>query len=142
MRGFRVWSDFWKRYAFDAELYADGSLYAMFEDDDGVPHHENTDLVLEFDTGLKDKNGKDICGGDIIKANVEGAWGSGNVAYLGAMEWNLEAYWDEARCAFMWHVLGSKTQPDRVYDFYDDRVTEIEIIGNIHENAELLGDEE
>ena len=62
----KVWSDYWKRYAFDAELYSDGSLYAMFEDDDGVPHHENTDLVLEFDTGLKDKNGKEIHEGDII----------------------------------------------------------------------------
>ena len=61
MRGFRVWSDYWKKYATEAELYMDGSADAVFEDDGGVPHHENTDLVLEFDTGLKDKNGKEIC---------------------------------------------------------------------------------
>lgn len=142
MKGFRVWSDYWKRYATEAELHMDGSVDAIFEDADGVPHHENTDLVLEFKTGLKDENGKEIYEGDVIKAKVKGAWGSGSVAYLGFLEWKLEAYWDKARYAFMWHILGSKAQPDRVYDFYDDRVTEIEVIGNIHENPELLEGEE
>lgn len=60
MRGFRVWSNYWKKYATEAELYMDGSVDAIFEDDGGVPHHENTDLVVEFKTGIKDKNGKEI----------------------------------------------------------------------------------
>lgn len=60
MKKFRVWSNYWKKYATEAELYMDGSVDATFEDDDGVPHHENTDLVVEFKTGLKDKNGREI----------------------------------------------------------------------------------
>lgn len=60
MRGFRIWSNYWKKYATEAELYMDGSADAVFDDADGVPHHENTDLVVEFETGLKDKNGREI----------------------------------------------------------------------------------
>lgn len=49
---FRVWSNYWKKYATEAELYMDGSVDAVFEDDGGVPHHENTDLVVEFKAGI------------------------------------------------------------------------------------------
>lgn len=117
MRRFRVWSDYWKRYAFDAELYQDGSLYAMFDDDDGVPHHENTDLVLEFDTELKDKNGKGIYDGDILD--------DGNHIYI--IRWSehfteFEAVKEgEGYASSIWYV--SKYG---------------EVIGNVHENPELV----
>ena len=116
MRGFRVWSDYWKRYSFDAELYPDGSADAVFEDDGGVPHHENTDLVLEFDTGLKDKNGKKIYEGDIVKCGP----------YC-----NRPIVFEEGR-----YWLGE--EPD---DLFVATVRwEIEVIGNVHENPELCGD--
>jgi len=121
MKGFRVWSDFWKRYAFDAELYGDGSLYAMFEDGDGVPHHENTDLVLEFDTGLKDKNGEEIYEGDILD---DGEGHIGKVLYNERL----------ASFAYEWGNCGST--------FMGLYTSDMEVIGNIHENGDLLEEEE
>lgn len=127
MRGFRVWSDFWKRYAFDAELYGDGSLYAMFEDDDGVTHHENTDLVLEFDTGLKDKNGKEIYKGDIVQMPLDLAIRNvGFVAFVNGR--------------FLIKDYELEDGSYHIVDFYDYNIPnrDFEVIGNIHENPELL----
>ena len=121
MRGFRVWSDFWKRYAFDAELFWDGSLYAMFEDDDGVPHHENTDLVLEFDTGLKDKNGKEIYGGDILD-DGEG--------HIGKVLYNERI----ASFAYEWGICGAT--------FMSLYTSDMKVIGNVHENKEFEEEKE
>lgn len=121
MRGFRVWSNYWNKYAFDAELYPDGSLYAMFEDDDGVTHHENTDLVLEFETGLKDKNGKEIYGGDILD---DGEGHVGKVLYNERL----------ASFAYEWGNCGST--------FMGLYTPDMKVIGNIHENGDLLKEEE
>jgi uncharacterized phage protein (TIGR01671 family) len=125
MRGFRVWSNFWKRYAFDAELHMDGSVDAIFEDDDGVPHHENTDLVLEFDTDLKDKNGKEIYWGDILG----GIWESGFIS------------WCEKCKQFQYHSAGIGCMACSGDVHWCEIVEDdgkLEVIGNIHENHELL----
>ena len=117
---FRVWSNYWKKFATEAELYIDGLVDAIFEDD-GVPHHENTDLVLEFDTGLKDKNGKEIYEGDILDD------GEGNV---GKVLYNERI----ASFAYEWGICGST--------FMGLYTSDMKVIGNVHENPELLGDEE
>lgn len=139
MKGFRVWSNFWKRYAFDAELYPDGSLYAMFEDDYGVPHHENTDLVLEFETGLKDKKGKEIYQGDIVEQFVCGVHHfKGKEYHFKGKEcvrktlWQVR--WNEEECCFELHYLSGSLFGDSMMSNSD----EYEVIGNIHENPELL----
>lgn len=149
MRGFRVWSDFWKKYAIEAELYMGGSADAIFEDDDGVPHHENTDMVLEFNTGLKDKNGKEIHEGDII--HIEPFFKK-----KGAKRFRKEkpysnpisvVEWDEEDCAFCEHHYrnGEFDSGGLLFEMTSEweclegtRRHDVIVIGNIHENPELL----
>lgn len=113
MKGFRVWSNYWKKYATEAELHMDGSVDAIFEDDSGVPHHENTDLVVEFDTGLKDGNNKEICDGDIVRVSY---------GYNYEVRQFRTGAWRIGR--------------DDLYAWADSS----EVIGNVHENKELLDD--
>jgi len=83
--------------------------------------------LMQF-TGLSDKIGKEIYEGDILKCNTNANWkeNAEDRKMYAKVEWNdLDGYW----CAFIDH---------------DQHLTSVlawgncEIIGNIHENPELL----
>lgn len=67
-------------------------------------------------TGLTDKNGKKIFEGDIVKTN--------NLFYV--------CFWDD--CNFEFGLKNNKEDFGIAYAPHD-----IEVIGNIHDNPELLG---
>lgn len=80
-----------------------------------------TDLAIDENTlgqytGLKDKNGKEIYEGDILKGTFYGF-------PIIEHDYVFSVYWDERHKSFM-------------TDYFEP--TECEVIGNIYENPELI----
>ena len=87
---------------------------------------EDTNIIVEFPTGLKDKNGEMVYEGDIVLDCYDG-----DDAFI--------VEWDKDTASFILtdteHILNVSFD-----NFYPDKDLEVilEVIGNIHENQELL----
>ena len=119
---FRAWDG--KKYLYlsnaDFEIaYCGVQVYAEFGGSRRV------ECVLEQFTGLCDKNGKEIYEGDIIQDSTFKDRGS----YIMAVEWEKEA------ASF---VLTRNGWAFRHYFYESSNPDDCEVIGNIHENPELL----
>lgn len=123
---FRAWDKEEKEYYYDAEYTYDFrcSGRGCYADSFGdlLAHPER--CVVEQYTGLKDKNGKEIYEGDRIK--IEGSDTIYTVEY-GRGVWAARFGDESGDNICLFHYVQK------------DTVLYAEVIGNIHENPELLG---
>ena len=92
-------------------------------------HSVNPETVGQY-TGLTDKNGTKIFEGDIIKHHKT-LWGADNTD-IGIIKWHQKT------CRF---YRTSKFDTIHMIEIWEDTATEYEVIGNIHDNPELLESE-
>ncbi len=125
---FRAWNKEKKIMLYEAEKGAEGLPFSFIS--------KSKEFVCEQCTGLKDKNGRLIYEGDIVKAEVEEPeLKAAGIIIFGRYVHDLGFY-------LKW--IGAPAEPRKYYPgwradlFYWLEDEGLEIIGNIHENADLL----
>lgn len=139
---FRVWDNQEKVYLNKRDIAIDnlGNIFVFegCDDNDADLWHvrilsdpDNERYVIEQTTGLIDKNGTEIYEGDIISYSTSNGFSWGTEAY------DVVVCFDETGVRFV--RIDTDTFIDaRVTQERVSRVDRFEIIGNIHENPELL----
>ena len=124
---FRAWIKNYNCYA-DVLGFEQDRLFVQFQSGERAQHRLYVpieDCVLEQYTGLKDKNGEMVYDGDIVLDRYDG-----DDAFI--------VEWDKDTASFILtdteHILNVSFD-----NFYPDK--DLEIIGNIHENQELMESE-
>jgi uncharacterized phage protein (TIGR01671 family) len=120
---FRAWSPNDKVMMLnDFHLNSSGQILAWESETNGYTKPSDVCILLQY-TGLKDKNGKEIYEGDILRSKM------GNRELIGVMRF------DESRATF---GFDSEIETDKELPEHLILHSKPEIIGNIYENPELL----
>ena len=129
---YRVWSKKQKTYNYKHPFNTHGCFYisqngVLFSDYGNVitPEIKQDYFVIERYTGIKDQDDKEIYEGDILR------WKHYYEITGEDIETTAKVYWEEKDASFVvgdwFESLGHLVDEDKV-----------EVVGNIHENPELL----
>lgn len=121
---FRAWDTAERKMHHEISLMFANDLNGVFE---GL--NECGCIVMQY-TGLEDKNGVEIYEGDII------FWKDLSDLSDGTLEDAVMVFWDDEHLRWSVETLGNVKAYEELYDYSDSE--EIEVIGNIYENKELL----
>ena len=124
---FRAWTEEGKAMYYDVYPFKDGTLLLSY---DGIAFDEvpASDFILMQSTGLKDKNGKEIFEGDVVKYEVGCNTYTEEVAY----DKNFAGFGVKDAKANIVFTFGEIAE--------DIGLISLEVVGNIYKNTELLGE--
>lgn len=121
---FRAWDkEFKEMVQVDALVFDEQIIKATYKNGN-VVKEDLKNYILMQSTGLKDKNGKEIFEGDVLKVTNLASW-------LEVVSFN------EDKAMFVSKETKRKVEETPLYDLFNTDIFEVEIIGNIHTNPEL-----
>lgn len=122
---FRAWDKEFKEMVRVDALDFDGQIIKATYKNVSVVKEDLKKYVLMQSTGLRDKNGKEIFEGDILKVTNLSIW-------LEVVSFNKN------KAMFVSKEVKRKVEETPLYDLFNTDIFEVEIIGNIHTNPELV----
>nr|DAU45892.1 MAG TPA: YopX protein [Bacteriophage sp.] len=121
---YRVWDkEFKEMVQVDALVFDEQIIKATYKNGN-VVKEDLKNYVLMQSTGLRDKNGKEIFEGDVLKVTNLSSW-------LEVVSFN------EDKAMFVSKETKRKVEETPLYDLFNTDIFEVEIIGNIHTNPKL-----
>lgn len=130
---YRVWSKKQKTYVYKHPFNKPGDFYitqngVLFSDYGNAitPEVKQDNFIIEQSTDIKDKNGKMIHVGDIVKMEF-----TYDKRYIGKFVVIKDP--NSPRIGLL-----DETKTDEIFDLYNHMSNHYEVIGDIHKNPELL----